>query len=77
MKGRKMIEPYLAEAIGTEIKRYRGAALLNQSELAEKIGIARNMVSAFERGRSIPNAVQITRIADALNVKVEDIVKLQ
>ena len=76
MKGRKTREPIIAEAIGTEIKRYRGAALLTQAELAEKIGIERQMVSVFERGVSVPNAVQIVRIADALNVKVEDIVKL-
>ena len=77
MKGRKTREPLIAKSIGTEIKRHRGAALLTQAELAEKIGIGQQMMSIFERGVSVPNAVQIMRIADALNVKVEDIVKLQ
>lgn len=74
--GRKLIETHIAEAIGTEIKRYRSMNLMTQKQLGEKTDLTQNMVSQFERGLSMPNAMQIVKIAQACDVKVEDIVKI-
>jgi len=42
---------------------------LTQAELAKKAGTAREYIVEIERGRSVPKASMIARIADALRVR--------
>ena len=75
MKGRNKINKEAAEAIGTEIKRHRQFQLITQEELGNMTHTSRKMISAFESGRSIPNAIQITEIAKACQTTVETLCK--
>lgn len=49
------------------IRRYRLQAGLTQRLLAERIGERRASVSAWERGRHLPNVVSLFRLARALD----------
>lgn len=73
MKGRNKVNKEAAEAIGTQIKRHRQFQLITQEELAAMAHTSRKMISAFERGQSIPNAIQITEIAVACKTTVEEL----
>lgn len=49
------------------IREYRLKAGLSQKALGNLIGKARNRVSAWERGRSLPTVPNLLRLAKALN----------
>ena len=55
------------------IAKARQNAGLTQSRLAAKLGIARTLLVKYERGGSVPNAVRAIQIAQALDVRVEDL----
>jgi transcriptional regulator with XRE-family HTH domain len=60
--------------VGENIKIYRQRKNLTQRELADKIGKTWEMISRYERGASSP-LKQVNKIADVLNVGVEDLLK--
>ena len=49
---------------------------ISQKELAEKIGLTESAVSRFINENRIPTGENMLKIADVLNVKVEDLYKL-
>ena len=53
-------------SLGENIRAMREKRGLSQSELAEKIGLQKQNVSAFERGVKIPSLEKMVAIADAL-----------
>ncbi len=55
------------------IRRYRLQAGLTQRALASRIGHRRASVSAWERGRHLPNAVSLFRLARALDTLTESL----
>jgi transcriptional regulator with XRE-family HTH domain len=59
------------ETIGERIARFRKAAGLTQSKLAEKIGIKRSLVTDYEIGRLRLNGEMIVRFALALTVSAD------
>lgn len=56
----------VAGAIGARVKQARGA--IAQQELADAIGVHSNTVSKIERGKAVPDASLILKIAKATNV---------
>lgn len=52
----------------------RRAADLTQEELAERTGLSRQEISLIERGKVRPGIDTIKKIADALEVKVDDLI---
>ena len=49
---------------------------ISQKELADKIGLTESAVSRFVKENRIPTGENMLKIANALNVKVEDLYTL-
>lgn len=49
---------------------------LTQAQAAEKIGVTINVLSNFERGRTLPDAMQIKSIESAYEVRFDDLLFL-
>ena len=56
-----------------QIRNYRIAAGLSQSELGARIGRTRSVVSAWERGRYLPSVTNLFLLARALDTLVESL----
>lgn len=46
---------------------------LRQSDLARKAGVQRDSISVYVRGKSLPTALNLSKIATALGVTAEDL----
>ncbi len=69
-KGGAMQEP--VTFFGQLLKRYREAARLSQSRLAQRAGFDHSYVSRLESGRRAPTREAILRLADALELSPAD-----
>jgi len=57
--------------IADRIKLLREKSGLNQSELAEKLHLSRNSISAYEKGLNIPSTQIIAKLSKILGVSVD------
>ena len=69
-------EPTLYTRIGEQIMLARRRALMNQSDLAARLGISHAAVSDIERGKTRPNLDNLEEIAEALGVPLNQIVEI-
>ena len=63
----------LKKTIGINIVRIRRVENLNQTALANKIGLSRKQLCKIERGETFPTADTLQRIADGLAVPVKEL----
>lgn len=61
-------------SVGTHIRRLRGARGLTQEELAERLFVTRQAVSAWETGKALPDVETLRRIAEALDAEVTELI---
>ena len=61
------------KGFGKKIKQWRHAKELNQSQLAEELGISTSAVSQYELEERIPRDETKIKIATFFNKKVSDI----
>lgn len=61
--------------LATNVRRIRQGKGWSQEKLAEMADLDRTYVSGIERGLRNPTIVVIQRIAEALNVTVQDLLK--
>ena len=61
----------LNKTIGENFKRYRKAAGLKQSEIAEIINVSNDTITRLERGKSIPGIETLIDISKTLNVPLD------
>ncbi len=61
--------------LGRNIRNLRLNQGISQEELAFKIDSARNFIGCIERAEKSPTIYTLFRIAQALNIKIEEIVK--
>lgn len=61
--------------IGLRIRAYRLERRLTQEQLAERIERAVETISNLERGISLPNEATLIRLAQALDVSVDELLK--
>lgn len=59
--------------IGKMVRKYRNDMEITQVELAKRIGTTKRIVSCLERGKYNPSMTMLIRFADALGVKVKDL----
>jgi transcriptional regulator with XRE-family HTH domain len=64
------------ETTGKRLARFRKERGYTQVELAEKIGILQNLVSAYERDSLRLNADMVVRFAKALDVSSDELLGL-
>lgn len=57
----------------TELKVLRAKKNITQAQLAKVLGVKQNVISSWERGRSVPRPDMMQRIEDYFNVPKEDI----
>ena len=62
------------KSLGKNIKKLRLMAGLKQSDLAEKCNCSDSHIGQIERSDSIPSLDMVIRIANALNVSVDQLV---
>ena len=55
------------------LKRLRQAGGMSQAQLAQKMNVARQTVSSWERGNSYPDIGMLTQLAEVLGVGVEEL----
>lgn len=63
--------------LGYKIKFERGKQKISQLELALKTGLTTRTVSRIECGTIDPKLSTLTRIADALGIKITDLLNFQ
>lgn len=61
-------------SVSKHIKRLRAAKHMTQEELAEKLFVTRQAVSAWETGKSLPDVETLERIAAALDADVMEVI---
>lgn len=61
-------------SVGKHIRRLRSAKGLTQEQLAEKLFVTRQTVSAWETGRAQPDLETLERTAAALGVEVTEVI---
>lgn len=55
------------------IRDHRLRSNLTQRDLAKRVGGSRGMISAWEHGYVLPTALNLFRLAHAINVSCEDL----
>lgn len=60
--------------IGKSIKEKRIEQGLSQQKLADLIGVTHASISYWENGINIPNVLDVWKIADALNMSIDELV---
>lgn len=63
----------MADRLGNAIKARRSGCDLTQAELAELVGVTRKTVNTVENGVFTPSALLALKLAQALNVPVEEL----
>lgn len=64
-----------SERFSELLKNHRRARGMKQVELAEKWGYSREAISAWERGKRVPNSQDIPKLAQMLSMKPEELVQ--
>ena len=60
-------------ALTTELRRARLAKEWTQEELAERMSVAWETISNFERGATIPSLRRLIRLADVLDIDLGEV----
>ena len=58
------------------IKQHRARMNLTQKELGIQTGVSRQAINTIERGKVLPSILLSLRIAEALEMKVDDLFEL-
>lgn len=66
-----------AESLGQRLTRFRKERAFTQVQLAAKIGITQNLVSAYECDRLGMNAEMLARFALALDISADELLGLK
>ena len=58
---------------GDKLRTHRQRAELTQQALADTVGVYRQSVNAWERGRQIPHLPMLQQLAHLLGIRVDDL----
>ncbi|MBE5756054.1 MAG: helix-turn-helix transcriptional regulator [Clostridia bacterium] len=64
----------MENVIGKSIKERRLEHKYSQQALADKIGVTHASISYWENGVNIPNVLDVWKIADVLNISIDELV---
>jgi transcriptional regulator with XRE-family HTH domain len=64
----------LAHRFARNLLKRRKELLLTQADLAERLGVATETVSRFERARHLPSLKMLERMAGALRIPIADLI---
>lgn len=60
-----------------QVKAARGAMLLTQSDLADKLSVSRQTIHSIESGKYVPSTVLALKLALVLGQSVEELFQLE
>lgn len=60
-------------SLGTKVRQYREAKRLSQDDLALRLDVTQSTISNIESDKSIPNSLLLKKIADELEVDVNNL----
>jgi transcriptional regulator with XRE-family HTH domain len=61
--------------LGLNLKRIRTKKAISQGDIARELGVSRGFVSTIENGKTNPTLSTITKIAKALSVSTNELLK--
>ena len=61
--------------LGLNLKRIRTKKAISQGDIARELGVSRGFVSTIENGKTNPTLSTITKLAKALNVSTNELLK--
>lgn len=64
-----------AKNLGEVLKQHRVACKMTQEFVAETIGVSRQAVSKWERGKSAPSTANLLALAKLFGVEAEEVLK--
>ena len=64
-----------AKKLGQNMKKIRLAKQMSQGDICRKLGLGRSYISNVESGKNNPTLSTITKLAQALGVKIEELIK--
>jgi transcriptional regulator with XRE-family HTH domain len=64
-----------AEKLGNNLKRIRTEKDISQGDIARSLGVGRGFVSNVENGKTNPTLGTITRLANAIGVSTDELLK--
>ena len=64
-----------AKKLGANMKRIRTEKQMSQGDICRKLGVDRSYISNVENGNKNPTLLTVERIAKALNVSIEELMK--
>lgn len=64
-----------AEKLGNNLKRIRTQNGITQGDIAKSLGVSRGFVSNLENGKTNPTLATITRLANAVGVTTDELLK--
>lgn len=62
------------ERYGRRIRAFRKLKRIQQVEFAKRIGVSTTLLGRMERGEKIPTAEQLQKIADELQIDVQELI---
>ena len=62
------------QALGQRIRRWRHRRRFSQAQLAERTGVTQSTLSNYENGKREPSVGILVRIAEELDVDLEDLI---
>ena len=66
----------MVDELANDVRRFREAAGLTQMQLAQRMGVSRKTVNTVENGVFAPSIVVALKLAEALDVSVQDLFQL-
>ena len=57
------------------LRAYRQARCMTQKELAKRTGLTDVWISHYENGRRLPSVLNLIKLADALNISIDELVR--
>ena len=61
--------------LGKNLKRIRTEKGITQGDIVRKLGVSRSFISNIENGKTNPTLSTISKLARALDVKIEELIK--
>lgn len=74
-KGVTTSDPVVAQAFGAAVRAARLEAGVAQEDLAHKAGVERSHMGKIERGEHMPTLGLVLKVARALGIDAEDLVR--
>jgi len=66
---------HISTKLGLNIKRIRTKKKMSQGDIARALGVDRGYISNIENGKKNPTLATIQRLADALGVSADELLK--